>query len=234
MNIWMYWEGRKRPPWLNLCLDTVHKHLGNNSLHIISKEDAPTYMQWIPEQWDNLPPAIRAGIFRVHALYMYGGLWLDFDTIVLQPLQKLFDLLEEHKYIGFGHNHRLCNGVMASVKQGTMITKFLNEQKKCLAGAVKIEWGTIGVQLQRKICKEYPDAWHNHPAEKSYPVLYEDWEVFLHSNVNPSLLASVCAADVVPLFNKYMSNLLSGISREHLLKSDMLLSHLYRKALGNA
>src|SRR2546428_6604083 len=97
--LWMYWEdveaGHKRPPYLDLCLETVRKNAGSPTLHLLDQDSVPDWLPDLPDGvWRRLPtPVYRADYARTRLIHRYGGLWLDFDVIVMAPLDEVFYLM---------------------------------------------------------------------------------------------------------------------------------------------
>ena len=62
-----------------------------------------------------MSPTHQADFVRVNVICDYGGIWLDSDTLVLDSLDSLFDILETKS--GFfikQNNSHLCNGIFGS------------------------------------------------------------------------------------------------------------------------
>jgi hypothetical protein len=143
----MYWETKKgtdKPPYLDLCLDTIKKHC---KVHLL---DENTVHNFLPELKDksvikndldsicSIPQ--KADLIRLMLLEKYGGVWLDSDVIVFKPLDKLFEKLETNDFIGFGCHHDNCeintdgsgkpaNWVLGSQKHGTLISNCVKKAK---------------------------------------------------------------------------------------------------------
>lgn len=146
-NIWMYWETKKgsvKPPYLDLCLDTIKKHCNVN----VKLLDEMTVYDYLPELKDRkiikydlddictLPQ--KADYIRLLLLKKYGGIWLDSDVIVFKPLDELFEKLQKNDFIGFGCHHDNCennpngygkpaNWVFGSQKNGILISNCISK-----------------------------------------------------------------------------------------------------------
>lgn len=129
INIFTYWTGYKCA-YIELCLESMKKHLENCNLHILNETNIKNYIPELPKKINKLPVYQQSDIIRVYLLYKYGGVWMDADTILLKDPTKLFDI-KNNDYVGFGNSYlsnkcgypRPSNGVMASRKKGVLISK---------------------------------------------------------------------------------------------------------------
>jgi mannosyltransferase OCH1-like enzyme len=75
-----------------------------------------------------LCPAHQADFVRVNVICEYGGIWLDSDTLVLDSLDSLFDLVEiKNGFFIKENNNILCNGVFGSKPNTELMIKWRNE-----------------------------------------------------------------------------------------------------------
>lgn len=151
--IFTYWEnknGRTKPySHINLCFETMKKHLGNNPKYnfiILNEKTIKDYLPNLRNDMDSLLIAQKVDYYRVALLNKYGGIWLDADTIIMRDLGEIFDKLDEgYDFIGFGCTGDICfngypdpsNGVMASKQNGILINcvqkkldELLNDKNK--------------------------------------------------------------------------------------------------------
>ena len=61
---------------------------------LITHENINDYIDNIPKYFYELSPAHQADFVRVNVICDYGGIWLDSDTLVLDSLDSLFDIIE--------------------------------------------------------------------------------------------------------------------------------------------
>ena len=107
------------------------------------------YIPYIPEYFYKLCLAHKADFVRVNVIHDYGGIWLDSDTLVMESLDPLFDILEEKDGFFILQNDQLFwNGVFGS-KQNTPLMK---EWKKNMFEILNkkgenIAWTEIGNSL---------------------------------------------------------------------------------------
>lgn len=112
--IWMYWEnkpGKTRPAYLDLCFKTVQKHCSRDFEIILLNEK--TVERYIPNLRQDLNKKLnipqKTDYYRYCLLYLYGGIWLDFDTIVFKSLKPLLKYLKRYDYVGAGCHFNNCS-----------------------------------------------------------------------------------------------------------------------------
>jgi hypothetical protein len=108
--IWMYWEtlpGKKKPGYIDLCINSVKYNCGDCFDIIVL--DNHTILKYLPEMKNidlsnlNLPQ--KVDFYRYSLLEKYGGVWLDADILVLKCICPFFKKLENYDYVGFGCGH---------------------------------------------------------------------------------------------------------------------------------
>ena len=92
-TVWMYWEnppGFSKPAYLDLCLETIQKHLGSFELKLLDERSVTDYIA-LPKtiRHPALPLDRKADYIRYALLYEYGGVWLDCDLILLRDVDAL-------------------------------------------------------------------------------------------------------------------------------------------------
>ena len=94
-TVWMYWEnppGHSRPVYLDLCVETINRHLGSYALQLLDEQSVTDYID-LPERirHPGIPPDRRADYIRYALLYQYGGVWLDHDLILLRDVDDMVE-----------------------------------------------------------------------------------------------------------------------------------------------
>ena len=57
----------------------------------------------------------------------YGGIWIDSDTLVLESLDSLFDILDNNNgFLIKENNSKLCNGIFGSKKDTSLMKEWKN------------------------------------------------------------------------------------------------------------
>lgn len=126
LPIWMYWENQppyeKPPDFIQLCFETVLRN-ASPYFHVI-RLGPETIGYYIPQlnQLDlrkrtalsRLKIAQRVDYYRMWLLYLYGGLWLDSDIILLRSPKLVYDSIRrrDRKDVFFG-----CTGLVCPIER---------------------------------------------------------------------------------------------------------------------
>ena len=145
-NIWMYWENKpytKRPAYLDLCYQTVIKHCSKDfNIILLNEKSIYNYLPNVRKDLDkklNIPQ--KTDYYRYWLLYLYGGIWLDFDIIVFKSLISMLNKLKKYDYVGAGCHYFNCkktgypkpaNWIMISRKKTNFIKNCIVECDKLL------------------------------------------------------------------------------------------------------
>tara|TARA_Y100000816_G_scaffold292620_1_gene289183 strand:+ start:3472 stop:4152 length:681 start_codon:yes stop_codon:yes gene_type:complete len=138
--------------------DFQYKLYDENDMENVIKKHCPEYL----EVWNNLPRMImKIDMFRIMLMYVFGGIWADFDYFFFKP----FDLLD-HKIVltcnkenEQGQPISVANALMASQPNQPFWKKLLDNffaQNRTIR--YQSEWDVIretGPQFLSKTWKEY-------------------------------------------------------------------------------
>ena len=113
-NVFLYWVG-KEYKLISILRNMMYLHSTNGkgyNVVLITKENLNRFAKQTPSYFDNMCPAHQADYVRVHVICEYGGIWLDSDTLVLDSIDTLFDIIEAKNgfFIKEG-NSILWNGI---------------------------------------------------------------------------------------------------------------------------
>jgi len=236
----MYWEdppGRSRPAYLDLCLETVLQHAAGLEVVVASRADARAYASSIETRlWERLAsPVQRSDVFRTAVLREWGGLWLDIDVLVYQPLTRLIDLAEAREVSLWGAevNRVFTNLIVAP--PGASVLQAWSARQEALLDSLPPGADAAGLGYAALGTGSVPDptrpAWGNLPMTRVAPVPWFEWHRFLSPLSSP---APVLAAHpvTVMLWNAALERPLHSLTRTELLGGRRLLSRLFRIALG--
>lgn len=143
--IWIYWDDlngkENRPYYITLCINSIKKNSKNYNLIMLDKNNINYYLPELKEIEKNinlnkLKLAQKVDLYRIMLLYKYGGMYLDTDTILLKSPDKIYKLLDNYDYIGYGCTGNICypknsygrpsNGVMLSRKNTQLMINIFN------------------------------------------------------------------------------------------------------------
>lgn len=139
--MWVYWElikdAKEPPDYIKMCLEIIKKN-GSRYFDVVqlNEKNIFDYIPDLRKDINTLPIALKTDYIRVKLLYMYGGLWIDADTILMNNLKDIADKLNKSvDFIGFGCTGPVCkdqegygrpsNGVIGSIKHGRLIDRCL-------------------------------------------------------------------------------------------------------------
>lgn len=237
--IWMYWEetpGRTRPPYLDLCLETIHHHAGDAEVRVL---DETTVFRWLPdmsdEVWFTLPsPVSRADYVRPRLVHRHGGLWVDSDTIAMSPLLSILGEIERNELVGWGRElgGRFYTNLFAGAPGGRFLKEWIREQDEVLRRTANwrtLGWAALGQDITWPLARR--SSYLNMPISRIAPVPWWRWRELLSRLPSPGKVLADQPITVM-LWNKEMGPELVGTTRDELLDGRMLLSRLLRIGLG--
>lgn len=113
------------------------------------------------EFFDKAKTNHKSNLFRYIILYRYGGIYIDFDMIIIRDLEPL---LNTGLFVGFqGYTSRFSrfrdsiNGaIMGSVEKSPILAMCLERVKKLSKGVEKFSWAIMGPFLLTKLL--YPKS----------------------------------------------------------------------------
>lgn len=150
-NVFLYWIG-KEYKLISILRNLIYLHSTSGKgykVNLITDKNINDYVKNIPVYFDNLCPAHKADFVRVNVICDYGGIWLDSDTIVLDSLDSLFDLVEnKNGFFILENNNILWNGIFGSKSNTPIMIKWRNEMTKLLDNKQGIiDWSDIGSDM---------------------------------------------------------------------------------------
>lgn len=189
--MWVYWEnmnGAKAPPeYITMCADIIKKN-GSRYFNVIQLDEKNVF-DYIPDlrkDINTLPIALKTDYIRIKLLYLWGGVWVDIDTILMNNLKDIADKLNSGvDFVGSGCTGQTCidqegyskpsNGVIGSVKNGKLISRCL----KALDSKLN-EYYATSVESRKNfnyfdlgkltIWKEYENLMKEDPSYKYYHI----------------------------------------------------------------
>lgn len=120
------WFGRgKMPELYKKCIESWHNVLPEYELMYWNEDSFDINSnQYVKEAYENRKYAFVTDYVRLYALYNYGGVYMDTDVEVVQPLD---DFLECEAFSGFEKKDCVPTGIMASEKGNLVIKDLLDE-----------------------------------------------------------------------------------------------------------
>jgi Glycosyltransferase sugar-binding region containing DXD motif len=241
-RVWMYWEKRKptsiRTPYLDLCLETVEANLDGLNLEVI---DERTIYDWLPDldqaTWERLPrPASRSDYGRNRLLWRYGGIYLDFDCVVIDSLRRLLEPLSDTSLAGWGDETEglFFNNLLAARAGSPFLEQWIVAQDRLLHGSddwPALGYAALGQHLAGDIARQVEH--HSFAENQVAPIPWHQAARFRSTTESPAPLLS-CQPITVMLWNRAMGERLEHVSAEQLLTGKTLLSRLLRIGSGRS
>jgi len=258
--IWSYWEnkpGVKKPEYIDLCFDTFYKHNNHNfNIVILNEKSVYDYLPNLRKDLNQLSLAHKCDYIRIMLLYMYGGIWLDADTIVMHNLMPIINKLNEYDFIGFGCSYKICNdkitgfpkpsnGVMCARKESILLksildklNNFIDNNKNTKFGyfdmGKHLIWDSIA-ELQKKNNYKY---YHYNSAVDGTRDKNGKW-VNVDNHIDTKFTELLNQNELFFVFlenNKFMGknpkyNWFSKLNKKQVLNGPWWISHLFRKSL---
>lgn len=154
-NVYLYWVGKE---YKLICilrkLIYLHSKRGNGyKVNLITPQNIQNYVKDIPYFFNKLCPAHQADFVRVNVICDNGGIWLDSDTLVMDSLDSLFDILEKNDGFFIKENNvSLCSGVFGSKKNTRLMIHWKKKMMEILYHKKNyIRWTEIGSAILKDI-----------------------------------------------------------------------------------
>ncbi len=236
--VWAYWEDGprgRRSVYLDLCLETIQRHVAPLELRLLSRHDAVT---WLPdldvERWHELPaPNYRSDYVRSRVLQRYGGIWIDIDTIVLSSLSELLDQLDSTGMACWGRELGRCFTNLCAASPGAaFVDAWVQKQDEVLDRSrlwSELGYSALAQDVSWGLARNLP--WKSLPMNRVAPVPWYQWRRFLARTESPARLLAARPVTFV-LWNALMAMPLRRYDRARLLASPILLARLLRIGLG--
>ena len=175
-NIFLYWIGKKYK-LISILRNLIYLHSTNGigyNIILITHENIKNYIDKIPEYFYDLCPAHQADFVRVNVICDYGGIWLDSDTLVLDSLDSLFDIIDTNEgFLIKQNNNILSNGIFGSKKGTNFMKQWKNKLRiKLDITKGKIGWTDIGNTMIHNMFNLNPNLFENYKIFQGLDNLY--------------------------------------------------------------
>ena len=137
--IWSYWEGEKSVS-ADLAFESIKKYSKDYQLNLINDKNLKNYLPDFPELSSCVPFQKKSNLVRLMLLEKYGGIWVDYSTIVCSDWGWVKDKIDKSgcemlcfyneksgEYYSDSSAPIVENGFLAAVKN----SDFLKEWRRC-------------------------------------------------------------------------------------------------------
>lgn len=239
-TIWQYWETRGiKPGFVDGLLDIARRNSGCEVIQV-TPGTLSSYLPDLPADVLRIEEmAHKADMIRALLVARHGGMWLDSDAIVLRDLNWLFDLLDEHEFIGFNDG-----GLLAEPRPWVRINCFLSRPGGTVIGEwtrrqhakfprVVYEWQEIGTEILHPLCLDHRDRVRILPFELISPVPWDQVQALGQKRPEAGAILAQCS--VMMLSNESLKTRAPDLRRHscaELAAQDTLLGGVLRGALS--
>ena len=238
--VWTYWDGPV-PAYIELCWETMRRH--ERDVRLVSAGTLESLTGFKPDNYFmEMKPAHRADIARVLLLRGYGGCWLDSDFIMLNNFEPLFRLADDGAFLCY-HEHadHPTNGLIVAAK-GNMVVEEWHRKVQAVyqnhrlmqTPPQNLPWTSFGADQLKVIWRNRVTPWVDLGFERVQLVPFEQKARFFtrYPTRKQARLQVWTASYGYMLFNNMFPAHFKSMSRQEILEGDMMISSLFRVALG--
>ena len=184
LPVWAYWEG-PCPAWIEECRRTIAAH-------------APGARLLTPESFAGLRDrdhdidltrllvVHRADFIRAFVLARYGGLWIDSDCLVMQPLRPLLDRIQEHDFVAHRERSGLVSNGFIGARPGSRIAALYYDRLcRILRSRRALGWTSLGSQPLNEVLAAAGVPWLELPCESIQPICWSNPAAFFARGSRP-------------------------------------------------
>jgi hypothetical protein len=232
--VWTYWEG-PCPAWIRACRKTIVAHA--DGVRLLTPESFERLRDRDRDiDLSRLHAPHRADYVRAFLLQRYGGMWIDADCLVMQPLKPTLDLLDQHDFIGHRERAGLISNAFIAARPGSRIASaFYDRVCQSLRSRRPIPWNGIGADPLTAIVAADATGWGELPCERVQPICWSHPEEFFAERspdehqavVDPQALCYM-------LSNGAINNYVSRHPQADLMGERTFFSFLLNRALLHA
>jgi len=153
-NIFTYWSGPKFK-LLKLLeqLMITNSKLFNYKLHILDEKSINDYFK-VPSRFYELSLNHQSDVVRTNVINDYGGIWLDFDTLIIENLDYYFSLIEKYGSFFLIQDEVIITSAFFGAEKGNYFVKeWKRIQDDVLLNNKIIEWSDLGPNPVTEVVK---------------------------------------------------------------------------------
>ena len=163
INVFQYWHGKRTPAVLRLekVIETMYNEERGYKYHRLTDDDMPDGIRVLLDRC-RVPNVSDA--FRYWLLYNYGGVWIDSDIVMRQPIDFHSILMRPEVVVSANARHikyfaSTC--ILAGNKGCFLFRKMLNFTMPVLKkGGAKIPYDIVGPNLVTRIMRNHKGRWY--------------------------------------------------------------------------
>lgn len=122
--IYCWFGGKEKPVGVKNCMATWKEQMPDWEYLEINESNFDINMnEYVKKAYDNKAWAFVSDVARLWALYNFGGIYMDTDVIVYQPLDKF---LNHDFFTGFEQQHYPVTATMGAKQNNKLIKEMLD------------------------------------------------------------------------------------------------------------
>lgn len=233
-TVWLYWEGFC-PDWIRECHKTIFRHAPDVRLLDAEAFDGLWYSDRDIDI-SRLPLALKADFIRMYLLSHYGGLWIDSDCLIMQPLQPLLEKVKQHEFVAHRERSGLVSNGFIGARPGSRIAeRYYAKICEILRSGQRLCWTSLGSQPLTAILNESDKLWYELKCERVQPVCWSEPQRFFERTNNQDHLRKWNSdAICYMLSNDQLKKYKRKFPRKNLLQQGTFFRFLLERALEPA
>lgn len=240
-NVFLYWVG-KEYKLISILRKLIYLHSTNGKgykVNLITRENVKDFISIVPPYFDNLLPAHQADFVRVNVICEKGGIWLDSDTLVMDSLDTLFEMIEHKDGFFITQEDTIWNGIFGSKANTPLMVEWRNQLTKVLdAKQQGIHWTEVGNEMLLTIYKKNRSLYNNYTIfigkENLYPVMWYDCvNEFLNKPYDNYKTIIRKYQPLIALVNSVYKKL-EDLSEHQILNGNMPINYFINKSIENS
>ena len=245
-QIWMYWQNYKNkrtPDYVKLCHESIIKQCQKSfNINILNDDNVREYLPNIRDDFFQISQINnKSNYLRYKLLFEFGGIWLDSDLILLKDLKFLTEKLLQDKTVDLVATaspeyiyKQPESGFIISKKFGTTIGIALdaisNKLNNNHVGHI-FPWGSMGPSIIREAVEDQKYLHLN--SKVLMPIGWQDAKRFLtNESIYETYDENVCGYMLYNEMFKRMQHNIFNMTKDQIMNSSMLISQIFRRALG--
>ena len=181
--IYCWFGGKEKPEGVQNCIKTWHEHMPDWEYLEINEHNFDIHFNKFVEQaYNNKAWAFVSDVARLWALHEYGGIYMDTDVLVFQPLDKFLN----HKFFtGFEQPHYPVTATMGA-EQGNWLIKEMLDVYETKIFETKENWHEYETNtcIMSNIIGKYINRDHMEYQEKDGIAIYPRQTLCYSEQVN--------------------------------------------------
>lgn len=150
MKLFSYWEG-PMPEYIGVCIKSMRDYCPDFTL--LTPENVESYLRGSPLDLEKClklsTPAHRADCYRVAAIHLYGGTWVDCDTVFVRTIEDaeyFFNVYQDNFYYSKWDDGRVLNGYFFANEGNGLLEEWLKGINRSL-NRKDNQWTQFGEKL---------------------------------------------------------------------------------------